>query len=254
MPLIVLEGLDGAGKSTQMRLLREWVEREGYEAETLHFPRVETPLYGELIARFLRGEFGTAEGRGTAGGKQGVDPYALALLFAGDQADAAPTLRAWLAEGRWVLLDRYVYSNVAYQCAKVEGEAARKRLRDWILELEYETWGVPRPDVSLFLDVPARFSATKLAERRGCRGGGRDVDTEGDRDYLQGRTDVHEASSELQRRVREVYLAEACNDQTLRVIECSGEDGEMLPAAEIFEKIKNEILAGPRSLDETIKR
>ena len=77
---IVLEGLDGAGKSTQDRMLRQLLSERGVESEYVHFPRFDAPVYGELIARFLRGEFG---------GVNEVDPYLVALLFAGDRA-AAP--------------------------------------------------------------------------------------------------------------------------------------------------------------------
>lgn len=218
MPLIVLEGLDGAGKSTQLNLLRRHADSEGRATEFLHFPRVETPLYGEMIARFLRGEFGEVDA---------VDPYTVALLFAGDRAVAAPLLRGWLESGKWVFLDRYVYSNVGYQCAKIDDPAARRRLGDWIVELEFGIYGIPRPDVSLFLDVPSRFTAANLSSAR-----------EGsDRDYLAGGRDVHESSQEFQSRVREVYLDVAGRDPALKVIDCSGPRGEMLSVEAIFEKI-----------------
>ncbi len=220
MPLIVLEGLDGAGKSTQLRLLREHAARVGHATEYMHFPRTDTPLYGETIARFLRGDFGRIDQ---------VDPYTVALLFAGDRAEAAPTIRRWLDQGRWVMLDRYVYSNVGFQCAKIDDPERRRRLRDWILELEFEIYGIPRPDVSLFLDVPFRFTEARLSSRRGGK----------DRDYLQGASDVHESSLDLQRRVREVYLEAAREDPALKVVDCSDANGEMLPPKEIFEKISS---------------
>jgi dTMP kinase len=239
--LLVLEGLDGAGKSTQLGLLRERAQALGHEVESLHFPRFDTPLYGETIARFLRGEFaggtsvsggsGASQDPGTPVTPGGVDPYTVALLFAGDRAAAAPMIRGWLDAGKWVILDRYVYSNVAYQGAKVDDPAARERLRQWILELEYNIWGVPRPDVSLFLDVPFRFTEARLAAPR-----------EGaDRQYLQGGSDVHETSLELQRRVREVYLDAARTDRSLRIVDCSDGGGAMLPPDKIFDKILSQI-------------
>ncbi len=215
---LVLEGLDGAGKSTQVRRLRDALESTGRKVEYLHFPRFDAPVYGELIARFLRGEFGAADS---------VDPYLVALLFAGDRADAARQIRTWLAEGHVVLLDRYVWSNVAYQCAKLQGEAERQRLQHWILELEYGYHAIPRPDVSLFLDVPMGFVADRLAEAR----------TGDDRAYLQGGEDIHESSLELQRRVRETYLAAARSDERLRVVDCSDEQGGMAAPDRVFERI-----------------
>lgn len=125
---IVLEGLDGAGKSTQIRMLRQLLAERGVESEYVHFPRFDAPVYGELIARFLRGEFG---------GVNEVDPYLVALLFAGDRAAAGPQIRAWIAEGKAVVLDRYVYSNVGFQCAKLPAGERRDRLAQWILDLEF---------------------------------------------------------------------------------------------------------------------
>ena len=205
---IVLEGLDGAGKSTQIRMLRQLFADRGVESEYVHFPRFDSPVYGQLIARFLRGEFG---------GVQEVDPYLVALIFAGDRADAAPQIRQWLAEGKAVVLDRYVYSNVGFQCAKLPAGEERDRLADWIVNLEFGHNALPRPDLSLFLDVPFAFTERKLSEVR-----------EGDdRDYLQGGQDIHEASLQLQQDVRSVYLASAAKDPSLRVVDCSDASGAM---------------------------
>ena len=219
---IVLEGLDGAGKSTQIRMLRQLFADRGVESEYVHFPRFDSPVYGQLIARFLRGEFG---------GVQEVDPYLVALIFAGDRADAAPQIRQWLAEGKAVVLDRYVYSNVGFQCAKLPAGEERDRLADWIVNLEFGHNALPRPDLSLFLDVPFAFTERKLSEVR-----------EGDdRDYLQGGQDIHEASLQLQQDVRSVYLASAAKDPSLRVVDCSDASGAMESPEGIFAKIRAEL-------------
>ena len=215
---IVLEGLDGAGKSTQIAKLKEMFLGRGVESEYLHFPRFDAPVYGELIARFLRGDLGSLES---------VNPYLVALLYAGDRADAARQIRAWQEEGKVVIVDRYVYSNIGYQCAKIADKEARLRLNDWILNLEYEVNKIPRPDVSLFLDVPFSFTERKLSEQR----------SGDDRDYLQGRRDIHEASLDLQRSVREVYLESALQREDITVVDCSDECGMMASADTIFERI-----------------
>ena len=220
---IVLEGLDGAGKSTQIRMLRQLFADRGVESEYVHFPRFDSPVYGQLIARFLRGEFG---------GVNEVDPYLVALIFAGDRADAAPQIRQWLAEGKAVVLDRYVYSNVGFQCAKLPAGEERDRLADWIVNLEFGHNALPRPDLSLFLDVPFAFTERKLSEAR-----------EGDdRDYLQGGQDIHEASLQLQQDVRSVYLASAAKDPSLRVVDCSDASGAMESPEGIFAKIRAELI------------
>lgn len=215
---IVLEGLDGAGKSTQIKLLRQMVEATGRECEYLHFPRFDAPVYGEMIARFLRGEFGSVEQ---------VNPYLVALLYAGDRADAATQIRGWLAEGKCVIVDRYVYSNIGYQCAKVDSAEERKALREWILDTEYKKFAIPQPTLSLFLDVPFGFTEAKLTAQR-----------EGeDRNYLSGGQDIHEKSLDLQRSVREVYLEAAREDKELLVVDCSTSEGAMASPEEIFARV-----------------
>ena len=209
---IVLEGLDGAGKSTQIAKLRDLFHSRGIESEYLHFPRFDAPVYGELIARFLRGDLGTVDA---------VNPYLVALLYAGDRADAAATIRRWIGEGKVVIVDRYVYSNIGYQCAKIADAEERTRLREWILKTEFEEFAIPRPDLSLFLDVPFEFTAKKLTETR-----------EGD-----DSKDIHEASLDLQRRVREVYIDAAQQGSDIEVVDCSTEEGTMASPEVIFERI-----------------
>jgi dTMP kinase len=188
------------------------------ECEYLHFPRFDAPVYGELIARFLRGDLGSVDQ---------VNPYLVALLYAGDRADAATLINGWQQQGKVVIVDRYVYSNIGYQCAKMERGEARTTICEWILDTEYKQFGIPRPDLSLFLDVPFAFTERKLSEVR-----------EGeDRAYLNGGKDIHEASLDLQRRVREVYLEAAEVYDDLRVVNCSAEDGSMATPELIYERI-----------------
>ena len=216
---IVLEGLDGAGKSTQIKMLREWFLARGVESEYLHFPRFDAPIYGDLVARFLRGEFGSAAE---------VNPYLVALLYAGDRADAAKMVQGWLDEGKVVIADRYVYSNIGYQCAKIEDAEERAALRHWIYDLEYNYNKIPRPDLSLFLDVPFAFTERKLTEQR-----------EGDdRSYLNGQKDIHEASLSLQQAVRRVYLETAAEEDGLQVVDCSDAEGGMATPDVIFSRIE----------------
>ena len=217
---IVLEGVDGSGKSTQIANLQRMFAERGISTEYLHFPRFDAPYFGDLIARFLRGELGSIEQ---------VDPYFVAMLYAGDRRDAAAMIRGWMAEGKVVICDRYVYSNIGYQCAKVADAAEREKLREWILSLEYDYFAIPRPDVSLFLDVPFAFTERKLLQ---------DIREGDDRAYLNGKKDIHEQSMELQRAVRQVYLDAAECDDNMYVVDCSHE-GEMASPEAIFEKIRS---------------
>lgn len=216
--LIVLEGLDGAGKSTQVRKLKEYLESKG-ALDYIHFPRYDAPVYGELISAFLRGDFGTNET---------VHPQLVALIYAEDRHGAVPAVRASLDAGKNVLFDRYVYSNIAYQCAKLNDPERIESLRKWIIDTEFGDFGEPKPDLNIFLDVPLSFVESNLKSQR-----------EGsDRDYLQGSKDIHESSIAFQARVRDMYLMQAQKDPALKVVDCSDKEGHMLPEDEIFAKIK----------------
>ena len=217
--LVVLEGLDGAGKSTQVKKLRTYLESLSGSLEYIHFPRYDAPVYGDLISRFLRGDFGSNEQ---------VHPQLVALLFAEDRHGAAPQMKSILTEGGNILLDRYVYSNIAYQCAKIKDEKEAEALREWIFNTEYGDFQLPVPDLNIFLDVPISFVESKLKSQRNGQ----------DRDYLEGGQDIHEADIEFQKRVRAIYQRQCEIDPKFIRVDCSDEYGKMLPPDEIFAKIK----------------
>jgi len=217
---IVIEGLDGSGKSTQIDLLMNYLEEQGTSFEYLHFPRTDDGYYGDLVARFLRGDLGPLKS---------VHPYLVAMIYAGNRYDSKETIRTWIEKGTTVIADRYVVSNIAFQCAKLDSDKERNDLKDWILNFEYTYHDIPRPDINIFLDVPFHFTTRKLtAERNGD-----------DRNYLNGKPDIHEQDLDFQKKVREVYLQLAASDPGVHVLDCSDDSGEMLAPGEIFAKIRN---------------
>lgn len=216
--LVVLEGLDGAGKSTQVRKLKTYLEGICPRLEYIHFPRYDAPVYGELISRFLRGDYGPIDA---------VHPQLVALLFAEDRHEAAPGMKKTLAAGGSVLLDRYVYSNIAYQCAKLSDPSEREDLRRWILDTEYVTFSLPKPDLNIFLDVPIGFVESKLeASRNGS-----------DRSYLQGHQDIHESDIGFQKQVQAVYRRQAALDPKFIRVDCADQNGMMLAPDAVSAKV-----------------
>jgi dTMP kinase len=143
-------------------------------------------IYGELIAEFLRGEYGSVKE---------VAPKLVALLFANDRKEHIGRIINWLNNDYFVLADRYVNSNIAFQCAKIENQSEKEKLKKWIWEFEYNCNQLPLPFLSFFLDVPFDFIAKSLSgERKGD-----------ERNYLKGKQDIHEESFTLQKAVYNEY-------------------------------------------------
>ncbi len=220
MKFVVIEGLDASGKSTQLELLQQYLRTKRVNFKYLHFPRTDASVYGDLIARYLRGEFGNINS---------VNPYLVALLYAGDRKDASSIIQGWLNEKYLVITDRYVHSNIAFQCAKISNKKEREVLKNWIYYLEYQYNKIPRPSLGLYLDVPFEFTVKRL--KQGRKGN--------DRTYLRGRRDIHEHDLEFQKRVRDMYLWLVKEDPDFRLINCKDENNEMLPPESIFQKIVN---------------
>jgi dTMP kinase len=218
MRFVALEGLDGSGKSTQIGMLHAYLLDHGIPFKYLHFPRTDAPIFGDLIAMFLRGELGDI--------KQ-VDPHLVSLIYALDRYDAASSIQQWLDDDMLVLVDRYVYSNIAFQCAKIESPEVRKQLSSWIRHLEFDYFKLPRPALSVYLDVPFSFTAGNLSQARHGD----------DRDYLNGKKDIHESDLSFQEQVQQAYLWLVEEEKDFVQINCSDKSNKMLNKEEIFDKI-----------------
>lgn len=216
--IIVIEGPDGAGKTTQIKYLLDHYQQKKITTQFIHFPVLNHGVYGYMIAEFLRGEYGSVAH---------VHPKLVGLLFALDRADHKNKIEEWLAMGHIVLMDRYVYSNIAFQCAKLDSDKKRHDLKNWILTYEFENLRLPRPDITFYLDVPlSHIEQTLSSVRKGD-----------DRSYLNGQSDIHEDSIELQKEVINQYtlLAKSCAD--IVTISCFDEAAQWLSPESIHHKI-----------------
>ena len=214
----VIEGWDGCGTTTQMECLKQAWENRNIPYKNIHFPMLNKGVYGELVAEFLRGEYGTVEG---------VHPKLVALLFANDRMEHIQTIVDWLEEGYYVIADRYVYSNIAYQCAKLVEEEEKESLRNWILDFEFHRNALPMPDKTLFLSVPLEFIKKNLSEVR----------TGEDRDYLNGKEDIHEKSLSLQENVYKEYVKLLDIRGDFGKVDCFDAEGRFLPKEDIHAMI-----------------
>jgi len=152
---IVIEGSDGSGKGTQFELLHKRLQDAGHEVEVFDFPRYDhTSSY--FVKRYLNGEYGSAAK---------VNPYTASLFYALDRYEAAPDIRKALNDGKVVLSNRYVGSNMAHQGSKFAEPVEKRSFFVWEDSLEFQLLNIPRPDLNLFLRVPAEVSYNLIAQK-----------------------------------------------------------------------------------------
>lgn len=212
--LIAIEGIDGAGKGTQAARLMASLRDAGLRVESLQFPRYGATTFGTAIGDFLNGRFGAL---------QEVHPQLAAVLYAGDRFESRPLLMQMLAENDVVVLDRFVGSNLAHQGAKLDGDE-RTRLIEWIENVEFEVYGLPRPDLTILIDMSSRMSR-ELVARKGAR------------DYTDREADLQESDLPYLERVRRCYraLAEARTDW--QMVDGLNEDGSLRTIDEVGDEI-----------------
>ena len=155
--LIVIDGSDGSGKATQTALLVSKLRAEGVRAETMDFPHFQEILVGKLIGECIAGEHGDF---------LHSDPYVASVLYAADRFEAKRQIETWLAEGATVVRDRYVSANQIHQGGKIADERNRIAFLEWLDRLEYGVFGLPRPDLTIYLRMPTELSVDLLKEKR----------------------------------------------------------------------------------------
>lgn len=194
--LIVIEGLDGAGKRTLADGLTAELERRGASVARAAFPRYGVDVHADLVAEALRGGHGDLA----------ESVHGMAVLYALDRRDAADALRSQLATHDVVLVDRYVASNAAYGAARLHEDHSGEFVA-WTRALEVERFALPAPDLQILLRVPTEIAADR-AERR-------------ERDDSSRRRDRFESDAPLQQRCAEVYagLAESSWWSPWRVVD-----------------------------------
>ena len=215
--LIVFEGTDGSGKSTQFKLLTEKLAAEGLEFQKLVFPQYSEPS-SALIRMYLGGQFGT--------NPTDVNAYAASAFYAVDRyASYKKVWGEWYEQGGLILSDRYTTSNAVHQASKESQESRGEYLR-WLYEFEYDKLGLPRPDLTIYLDVPTEF--TQMLMRR------READT-------GTHADIHEQDLAYLATCRETGR-QAAAFYGWTVIQCE-RDGAMRSIEDIHEEIYQHVKA-----------
>ena len=215
--LIVIEGTDGSGKSTQFRLLTQRLEAEQHTFQKLVFPQYSEPS-SALIRMYLAGEFGS--------NPADVNAYAASAFYAVDRyASYKKVWGQWYENGGLVVSDRYTTSNAVHQASKETGDA-QKQFLQWLSQFEYEQLGLPRPDLILYLDVPTDFTEAMMRRREA------DTNTH---------ADIHEQDMAYLATCRRTGKA-AAEFYGWTVIDCV-RDGAMRSIEDIHEEIYRHVLS-----------
>jgi dTMP kinase len=180
---IVIDGTDGSGKGTQTKLLIDRLRKEGKEVMELDFPQYGKPS-AVFVEKYLRGEYGTADE---------VGPYRGSLFYALDRYDKSFDVRKWLNEGKIVVSNRYVSANMGHQTGKIKGKKKRDEFLEWLFELEFGIFGIPKPDKIVLLYMPPEIGqmlVDKKAARAYTKGKKRDIH-EADLKHLKNAADAY---------------------------------------------------------------
>ena len=209
--LIVIEGTDGSGKSTQFKALMEHLQKDGTAFQYLQFPRYQKES-SALIRMYLGGQFGNKP--------SDVNAYAASAFYAVDRyASYKEDWGQWYEKGGLILSDRYTTSNAVHQASKLSGKAQAEYL-DWLYEFEYEKMALPRPDLVIYLDVPTDFTEKMLRGREQA---------------TNTKADIHEKDMAYLATCRETGRAAAAH-YGWKVIQCV-RDGQMRSIEDIHNEI-----------------
>jgi dTMP kinase len=210
---IVIDGTDGSGKGTQTKLLIDRLRAEGREVMELDFPQYGKPS-ALFVEKYLRGEYGTADE---------VGPYRGSIFYALDRYDKSFEVKKWLGEGKIVVSNRYVSANMGHQTGKIKNKAARDKFLEWLFELEFEIFNIPKPDKIILLYMPPEIGQ-KLVDQKSAR------------EYTKGKKrDIHEADLKHLQNAAGAY-AYVAKKYKWDVINCAKKD-EILSREEIHETL-----------------
>lgn len=214
--LIVIEGLDGSGKSTQLELLEQNLKTRGIDCKAVSFPNYQSPS-STLVKMYLGGEFGK--------NPNDVNAFAASVFYTVDRyASFKSDWGNYYTDGGTVVSGRYTTSNAVHQCSKLPENEWEKFL-DWLYDFEYNKIAIPKPDKVIFLDMPIEVSQKLLSKRY-----------EGD----EAKKDIHESDTEYLEKCRKAALFTAKYSDWV-IIPCS-KDGEARTIEDIADDVLNQVL------------
>ena len=156
--LIAIDGTDGSGKETQMNILQEKLRERNIDFKRVSFPNYESES-SSLVKMYLNGDFGTDANQ--------ISPYIASTFYAADRyATYKKELEEFYENGGIILADRYTTANMIHQAGKIHDKVERKKFLDWLLDLEFNLYKIPRPDKVFFLNMPTDYALELIKNRK----------------------------------------------------------------------------------------
>lgn len=153
---IVIDGTDGSGKATQVNLLVKRLRKEGYTVKTVDFPEYYKNFFGKFIGHCLSEQYYNFVK---------VHPKIASVLYAADRFESKDEIEGWLTKGYIVIANRYVSANQIHQGGKIKSAKKRQVFIDWLDEMEYKVFKIPKPSIVFYLDLPVKLSKSLMKER-----------------------------------------------------------------------------------------
>jgi len=213
---IVLDGIDGSGKATQTELLIKRLKKAGYKTDTIDFPQYYDNFFGKLTGEYLTGKLGS------------VDPKLASILYALDRWESKGVIEKALKAGKIFVCDRYMSANMIHQGGRVPDAEKKKEMMAFLNKMEFEIFGIPKPDIVLYLDVLPEVGR-KLVGKKDSRA------------YTKGKKrDVHESDRQHLINARNQALRLVKENDDWKKVDCM-KGKEILPPEEVSELIWREV-------------
>jgi dTMP kinase len=215
--LIVIDGIDGSGKSTQVKLLIKHLKKDGRKVKLIDFPEYYSNFFGKFISHCLSEQYYNWTH---------IHPKIASIVYAADRFESKDKIIKWLKEGNIVVADRYETTNQIHQGGKIANAKKRQAFIEWLAEMEYEIFKIPKPDYVFYLSLPLEV-VLKLIKGR---------NKSGSRAYLHAKKDVHEKDANFLKNSRKSALWLAKTQKGWIQIDCE-KDGTIDTRENIHNKI-----------------
>lgn len=219
--LIVIDGTDGSGKSTQIDLLAKRLKKEGHKIKVVDFPEYYNNFFGKFIGHCLSEQYFNFIN---------VHPKIASVLYAADRFESSEGIRKHLDAGHIVLANRYVSANQIHQGGKISDTKKREAYLEWLDEMEYKVFKIPRPDIVLYLSLPIK-NILELIDVRNKKT---------KRSYLKNKKDVHESDEEFLKNSRKSAMWLATKLKNFIKIDCTNKN-TIRTREDIHEEVYNNI-------------